>query len=133
MYNDQIGVCHRFDTECMPPEMEQKVGIALGSLKMVPLHAVRIQPDNGTCGWYIYGGDYSQDADFYQPLHVAHIAEHCPQIVPYLGLPPGWRVLLAPGHEDVWFDGQLLKNITDGSQRPEATIAKLARLNTDGE
>ena len=55
----------------MPPEASQKVGVALGSLENVPLHAVRLTPENGTCGWYIYGGDYSPDADFYQPLHVA--------------------------------------------------------------
>ena len=24
------------------------------------------------------------------------------------GLPPGWRFLIAPGHEDVWYDGSLL-------------------------
>jgi len=28
--------------------------------------------------------------------------------VPFLGLPPGWRVLLAPGQEEVWFDAELL-------------------------
>jgi len=27
---------------------------------------------------------------------------------PYLARPPGWRVLLAPGQEDVWYDGTLL-------------------------
>jgi hypothetical protein len=75
----------------------------------VPLHAARLAPENGTCGWYIYGGKYSADADLYQPLHVAHLGDHCPSIVPYLALPPGWRVLLAPNYADVWFDGELLK------------------------
>ena len=102
-------ICQRFNVECLPPELDQKVGIALGSLSNVPLHAVRLHPENGTCGWYIYGGEYSDDVDFYQPLHVAHLGDHCPSILPYLALPPGWRVLLAPGYEDVWFDGELLK------------------------
>ncbi|WP_029050584.1 hypothetical protein [Ralstonia sp. 25mfcol4.1] len=113
MSNDQRNVCQRFGTEYMPPEASQKVGISLGSLEDVPLHAVRLSPDNGTCGWYIYGGEYSPDANFYQPLHVAHLIERCPNIVPYLALPPGWRVLLAPDYEDVWFDGELLKNVID--------------------
>jgi hypothetical protein len=26
----------------------------------------------------------------------------------YLGLAPGWRFLIAPGYEDVWFDEILL-------------------------
>lgn len=113
MSNDQRNVCQRFGTEYMPPEANQKVGISLGSLENVPLHAVRLSPENGTCGWYIYGGAYSPDADFYQPLHVAHLIERCPNIIPYLALPPGWRVLLAPDYEDVWFDGELLKNVID--------------------
>jgi hypothetical protein len=27
--------------------------------------------------------------------------------MPYLSLPPGWRFLIAPGHEDVWEDQSL--------------------------
>ena len=93
----------------MPPEPALKLGIALGSLGRVPLHAVRVAAESGTCGWYIHGGEYSADADFYQPLHVAHIGDYCPSLDPYLALPPGWHVLLAPDYEDVWFDAELLK------------------------
>lgn len=107
MSDDQRAICQRFGTQYMPPEPDQKVGIALESLGHVPLYAVRLPPENGTCGWYIYAGEYAADDDFYKPLHVAHLAGHCPSIVPYLGLPPGWRVLLAPGYEDVWFDDAL--------------------------
>lgn len=113
MSNDQRKVCERFGAEYTPPEASQKVGISLTSLENLPLHAVRLSPENGTCGWYIYGGEYSTDVDFYQPLHVAHLVERCPKIVPYLALPPGWRVLLAPDYEDVWFDGALLKGVPD--------------------
>ena len=28
--------------------------------------------------------------------------------LPYLGLAPGWRFLIAPGYEDVWYDEKLL-------------------------
>jgi hypothetical protein len=111
---DRHYICKRFGAEYVPPEESQKVGIALDSLGKLPLHAVRLPPENGTCGWYIYGGKYSTDSDFYQSLHFAHLREHCPSIVPYLALPPGWRVLLAPGHEDVWFDGELIKSSGDG-------------------
>jgi hypothetical protein len=30
------------------------------------------------------------------------------EIAPYFGLAPGWRVLLAPGYVDVWYDRTLL-------------------------
>lgn len=109
MPTEHHDICQRFRVECLPPELDQKVGIALDSLGNVPLNAVRLNPENGTCGWYIYGGEYSDDADFYQSLHVAHLGDYCPSILPYLALPPGWRVLLAPDYEDVWFDCELLK------------------------
>jgi hypothetical protein len=115
MPSDQRDICQRFGASYLPPEMSEKVGIALSSLGILPLNAARIVPKNGTCGWYIYGGEQSSDSDFYHPLCVAHLTEQCPNIVPYLALPPGWRVLLAPDYEDVWFDGELLSNVPSGS------------------
>lgn len=76
-----------------------------------PLNALRHPPEEGTSGWYIWAGEeLSQASDFFAPLHISHLKEWCPQLLPYLGLPAGWRVLLAPGHEDVWFDENLLVN-----------------------
>jgi hypothetical protein len=46
----------------------------------------------------------SRGDDFFVPLHVEHLAEWCAQLLPYLALPPGWGVVLAPGYEDVWYD-----------------------------
>lgn len=109
MKTEQRKICQRFDAEFLPPDPGLKVGIALGTLTNIPLNAVRITPEGDTCGWYIYGGEYSTDNDFYQPLHVAHLNDYCPEIVPYLALPPGWCVLLAPNYEDVWFDEEMLK------------------------
>ena len=50
----------------------------------------------------------SQDADFFQALHVSHLKDKCPEILKYLGLAPGWRVLVASEYEDVWYDEKLL-------------------------
>ena len=50
----------------------------------------------------------SEDPGFFIPMHVGHLVEARPEIGPYLGLPMGWRFLVAPGHEDVWFDGSVL-------------------------
>jgi hypothetical protein len=101
-------VCERFGARFSESSSESKVGIALETLELAPLNGMRISPDPGTCGWYIWGGEYSAAPDFFQPLHVAHLQEQCPQVLPYLGLAPGWRFLLAPDHEDVWFDLKLL-------------------------
>jgi len=105
----QLAVCRRFGVEPTPAPETEKVGIATSVKQgIVPVHAVRIPPEGGTTGWYIWAGEWSDDPDFYSPLHVAHLPSWCPQIIPYLLLPPGWRVLLAPGYEDVWFDESLL-------------------------
>jgi hypothetical protein len=51
--------------------------------------------------------------DFFKPLHVEHIREWRAELLPYLALPPGWRFLIADGHEDAWYDPVL----ADGAKR----------------
>jgi len=106
---EQLAVCRRFQSDVVRVDAESKVGIALDTLQLDPLNAVRLRLENGTCGWYIYGGQLSEDPNFYQPLHVSHLSKYCPRIIPYLALAPGWRVLLANEYEDVWFDEELVK------------------------
>lgn len=82
-----------------------KVGISKGVLTGEgPLHGVRCLPENTTTGWYIWTGEYSAAPDFFAPLHVAHLSERCPIVLPYPESPPGWRFVVAPGYEDVWCD-----------------------------
>jgi hypothetical protein len=100
----QDDICKRFDSEVITPIEFSKVGIALRTLNQLPLTAIRHQPTNGTCGWYIWGGEYSETDDFFQPMHVEHLCEHCPDLIPYLALQPGWGIVLAPDYEDVWFE-----------------------------
>ncbi|MBW9210507.1 DUF2185 domain-containing protein [Mumia sp. zg.B21] len=107
----QLATAERFGAaSVLPPDPIDKVGIARNVKDgLQPLNALRRLPEGDTCGWYIWAGvELSEDPDFFVPLHVAHVAEWCPSIVPYLALPPGWRVLLAPGYEDVWFDRNLV-------------------------
>jgi hypothetical protein len=106
----QLSICAEVDSPVVPPVPESKVGIALGTLNQLPLNALRHPVEGSACGWYIWGGEeMSQNPEFFQPLHVAHLADYCPAIVPYLALAPGWRVLLAPSQREVWYDGALLK------------------------
>ena len=101
----QLEICRRYNSPLIPCGEDDKVGVALSTLHLLPLNALRHQPVSGTAGWYIWGGEtLSDDPEFFQPLHVHHLVERAPHLVPFLGLPPGWRVLLAPGFEDVWYD-----------------------------
>jgi len=105
----EIEICRRFKSSVQIPTPEQKVGIAFSTLSLKPLNALRHQPEGETCGWYIWGGEeLSQDPEFFQAVHVSHLPGYCLQLLPYLALAPGFRVLLAPGQEDVWYDESLL-------------------------
>jgi hypothetical protein len=104
----QEEVCSRFGVVAEPLDLGGKLGIALATIGEFPINGLRVRVD-GTCRWFVWGGgEASTDRDFYQPLHVAHIAEYLPMVEPYLSLPPGYRFQIADGHEDVWFDPALL-------------------------
>jgi hypothetical protein len=88
-----------------------KVGIARNTRKgSWPLNGLRHRPVDDTTGWYIWAGEHlPDDPEFFTALHVEHLQEWCPDVIPYLALPPGWRFLIAPDYEDVWKDPSLLE------------------------
>jgi hypothetical protein len=109
LHERQIALCERHGVASMIPAEDQKLGWSSTAASMRPIHGLRHPPAGDTCGWYIWGGDHLGDADdFFQPLHVAHLAQICPEAETFLGLPPGWRFLWAPDQVDVWFDPSLL-------------------------
>ena len=92
-----------------PCSPEDKAGIARNVRSgQLPINGLRIQPVDDTNGWYIWAGETMSKADdFFVPLHASHLEEWCPLVLPYLELPPGWRFLITPNYEDVWFDEEL--------------------------
>jgi hypothetical protein len=107
----QRAICRRFGAQYFECDLRQKVGISIDVKEGVrPLNGLRISPSGDTCGWYIWAGErFSEDPDFFVPLHASHLAVWAPLVIPYLGLPPGWRFLVTEQHEDVWHDPQLLE------------------------
>ena len=106
----QSEICKEYGAEWLPLNFELKLGISenffSGSL---PLNGLRHPPQGDTCGWYLWAGkEMSAADDYFQPMHIFHLVERCPNVVPYLGLPPGWRFLLVEDYEDLWFDATLL-------------------------
>lgn len=77
---------------------------------VLPINGLRHPPAGRSCGWYIWAGEkWSSADDFFQPRHLEHLGPVSRWILPYLDLPPGWRFLIAPDYEDVWFDEELLR------------------------
>lgn len=111
LISKQKEVCEKYGFKFNPSDLHLKVGISLNVKENIqPIHALRHSPEGDTTGWYIWSGEYSEDNDFFKPIHTVHLNEWCPLILPYLGLPPGCRVLIAEdgNYIDVWEDLTLL-------------------------
>ncbi|QJI16665.1 hypothetical protein HKK58_23290 [Pseudomonas sp. ADAK22] len=93
------------------PQPGSKIGVAFGTLGLRPLNGLRINPENGTNGWYLWGGmEWSEAEGFFSPLHVEHIADYLPEVVEYLDLPPGYRFYIdGSNFEDAWLDPELVR------------------------
>ena len=106
---DQEAFCRSHGVGPDFVDATDKVGIALRTLQLAPLNGLRHPRNGDSSGWYFWGGsDLLQDADFFEPLHAEHLAQQCPRVIRFLALPAGWRFLIAPNHEDVWYDPSLL-------------------------
>ena len=108
---EQKEICNKYGFEFEPSDLHLKVGISLAAKEGIqPIHALRHPAEGDTTGWYIWAGEYSDDEDFFRPLHVVHLLEWCPLILPYLGLSFGTRVLIAENgnYVDIWEDPSLL-------------------------
>lgn len=106
----QLDLCARHGVAPVEVGPNEKIGIAENVRSdLLPINGMRVEPEEGTSGWYIWAGkEPSEDPAFFGPLHAAHLASWCQVALPFLLLPPGWRFLVAGNHVDVWFDGQLL-------------------------
>ena len=106
----QREVCKRYDAVFQSSLLSQKLGISRAfDPATLPLHGLRRLPQAGTSRWYIWTGEFSLYPDFFVPLCGEHLRDRCPAVLPFLGLAPGWRFLLPPGHEDVWLDSTLIE------------------------
>jgi hypothetical protein len=107
----QLEVVQRYGAELTVPLAGEKVGVALNvRLDVWPVNGLRHPVAADTSGWYVWAGEEpSQASDFFVPLHIEHLAEWCPIALRYMALPPGWRFLVTPDYEDVWFDPTILR------------------------
>ncbi|MEV6968261.1 hypothetical protein AB0M47_24435 [Hamadaea sp. NPDC051192] len=107
----QREICRRFGAEPLLPQPRTMIGLALTRPRTLePLNALRHPVTSAGNGWFVWRGPSipRDDDQFFSPLHVEHLDVHAPELAPYLALPPGWGVVLAPGYEDVWYDANLL-------------------------
>jgi hypothetical protein len=106
----QKSVCRKFGAHFLACDESLRVGISRDfDPRQIPINGQRHRPEGNMTGWWIWSTEtFSEADDFFVPLCASHLHEVCPEILKYLGLAPGWRFLIAPGYEDVWFDENLL-------------------------
>jgi len=107
----QIEKCKKYGADCDPPDSNLVLGISKDFFSnKLPINGLRHPAEGNSCGWYLWIGEEISDAqDYFRPIHVSHLVEKFPKLIPYLGLPAGWRFLVADDYEDIWFDESLLK------------------------
>lgn len=114
MTNDELEeqqerLCADFKCECVPVNPSSKLGFALDTKDRVPMNGLRHPPQGDTNGWYVWGGeDFPIADDAFTPIHVIHLFDYRPEVIKFLGLPPGYRFLVAGDYVEVWFDSSLL-------------------------
>ena len=110
--NDQKRICKNNNIVYSQIDLEKKIGISQNFFNesILPIHGLRHYETNSSLGWFLWRGEYSEDDDFFESYHAAHIIEQLDDAASYLALPPGWRFLINPQehYEDVWFDKNLL-------------------------
>jgi hypothetical protein len=105
----QRAFCLKQGAQYVATPGDAKTGFALSTKGQVPINGLRHPPKGETSGWYIWcGQEFSEAGDFFDPLHTRHLYEEHPDLVKLLGLPPGYRFLLAGDYLDVWYDASLL-------------------------
>jgi hypothetical protein len=107
----QKSICDKYGAGFVEAPLNFKVGISNNvKLGVEPLNGLRHFPSGDTSGWYIWAGEYSDAPDFFKPLHIEHIEERSSLLIPFLGLEPGYRFLIAEkgNYTDVWEDLSLL-------------------------
>jgi hypothetical protein len=110
---DQKHICDKYSIRWAECKIDLFIGLADNVLTgMNPVNGLRQPGCDRTTGWYIWAGEeFSQAEDFFKPYHVSHLLKLRPDIVKYLGLPPGFRFLMDDkGYEDVWGDLELLNS-----------------------
>ena len=107
--DQQLAYCKEHADTCESVALDSKLGFAIETQGRLPINGLRHAPQEDTNGWYIWCGEQlSAEQDFFTPLHTSHLVERYPGVARLLGLPPGYRFLVAGDYIDVWYDATLL-------------------------
>lgn len=103
----QKEVCTKFNSKWNPINKKLKIA-ASANLNLDPLNGLRLNSQNGTSGWFIWSGEYSEKKSFFKPISAEHLLQIRPEMIKYFALDVGFRFLIDnKDYENVWFDTTL--------------------------
>ena len=106
----QKAICVKYKSKWNPINKKLMVGCSTDLLSD-PINGLRHPKEGITTGWYIWSGEWSDNADFFKPICAEHLLQEKPELIKYLGLDVGFRFLIGKdNYEDVWYD-EKLKNV----------------------
>ncbi|WP_227061408.1 hypothetical protein [Acinetobacter pittii] len=100
----QKNICKKFNSKFVKSLENEMVAVALDSLGKIPITGIRnILEEGENISWFFYCGEFSEDDDFFKPMHISHLENYLPEVIPYLALEEGFRFVIdKQGYEDVW-------------------------------
>ena len=105
----QRDYCESQNVQYLPAYKDSNASLALSTQRLLPINGLRHPPEGGHNGWFLWcGEELSADPNFFSNIHTHHLTVLRPEVLEFLGLPPGYRVLLAIDYVDVWYDPSLL-------------------------
>jgi hypothetical protein len=107
-WRDQNLVCQQYDARFAPPRPDQLTVVDEGTLRGLPVQAVRYASPEHMSGWWITTDAYDGNINTLRHEHTYHITAARPELTKYLALPSGFRFDLS-SHEDVWYDEKAAK------------------------
>jgi hypothetical protein len=105
----QRDYCKSQNVQYTPASKESFTSLALSTQGLIPINGLRHPPQRWHNGWFLWSGEeLSTDTAFFSNVHTHHLTELRPEVLKFLGLPPGYRFLITGEYVDVWFDPTLL-------------------------
>lgn len=104
MKDIQKEICIRYGSKFEPLNASEMVAVAIDSLGKIPINGIRhILKEGENISWFFYCGEFCDDDDFFKPMHIEHLSDYLPQVMPYVALEQGFRFVIDnEGYEDVW-------------------------------
>src|SRR4030095_9171791 len=94
----QRNYCESNNIPYLPAYRESNASLALSTQGLVPINGLRHPPEDGHNGWFLWSGaELSADPKFFSNVHVYHLMELRPEVLKFLGLPPGYPPVDDPG------------------------------------